>query len=156
MCRMLYLSLGSNLGNRQQYLQEAIARLSQAIAPVYVVSNFVETDPWGFDSSHAFLNAVVAIKTNLSAEKILEITQHIERELGRNYKRKHGEVYKDRIIDIDILMLGDLVFHSPYLLIPHPYMHVRDFVLIPFAEIAPDIVHPLNGFKISQLLKKLD
>lgn len=155
MTKTLYLSLGSNLGDRNNYLQEAIARLSQAIAPVSAVSSFIETAPWGFDSPHPFLNAAVAIPTDLFPEKILEITQKVERDMGRDYKRSLGEAYRDRVIDIDILMIDDMVYHSAFLQIPHPHMSDRDFVLIPLEEIAGNVVYPLNGFKISQLLKKL-
>ncbi len=155
MTKTLYLSLGSNLGDRHNFLQEAIARLSQAIAPVSAVSSFIETAPWGFDSPHPFLNAAVAIPTDLSPEKVLEITQKVERDMGRNYKRSFGEAYRDRVIDIDILMIDDLVYRSTFLQIPHPHMCERDFVLVPLGEIAADISYPFTGVKIYQILKNL-
>ena len=102
------------------------------------VSSFIETEPWGFESKHPFLNAACLVLTKLSPEECLKATQQIERELGRKRKSKNG-VYHDRPIDIDLLMYGDLTLSTPKLTLPHPRMKERDFVMIPLREILPSV-----------------
>ena len=130
----LYLSLGSNLGNREQMLHRAIALIDERIGTVQRVSSFIETEPWGFQSEHPFLNAACMVLTKLSPEQCLAETQQIERELGRTTKSKDG-IYHDRPIDIDLLLYGDLKLSTPKLTLPHPRMYERDFVMIPLREI---------------------
>ena len=130
----LYLSLGSNLGDREQMLHRAIALIGERIGTVQRVSSFIETEPWGFQSEHPFLNAACLVLTRLSPEQCLDETQRIERELGRTKKSKGG-VYHDRPIDIDLLLYGDLRVSTPRLTLPHPRMYERDFVMIPLREI---------------------
>ncbi len=134
MRHQLYLSLGSNLGNRRQLLLSAIALLGQRVGKVERVSSFIETAPWGFESAHQFLNACVLVSTTLTPRKVLEVTKLIERDLGRTKKSIHGK-YGDRPIDIDILLYDHLQVNDDDLVIPHPHMEERDFVMIPLREI---------------------
>ena len=135
----LYLSLGSNLGDREDMLRRAIALIEERVGAVQRVSSFIETEPWGFESTNPFLNAAVMVQTTLSPIECLDATQQIERELGRKKKSKGG-IYHDRPIDIDLLMYDDLQLSTPRLTLPHPHMHERDFVMIPLREILPTAV----------------
>ena len=137
MLHRLYLSLGSNLGNRRQLLQSAIALLRERVGSVECTSSFIETAPWGFESEHQFLNACVCINTRMTPREVLEATKQIERELGRTRKSSNGQ-YADRPIDIDILLYDDIQVNEPDLVIPHPHMEERDFVMIPLQEIRPE------------------
>ncbi len=130
----LFLSLGSNIGNREETLRLAVRLIDERIGAVQRVSSFIETEPWGFQSEHPFLNAACMVLTTLSPEECLERTQQIERELGRREKSTNG-IYHDRPIDIDLLMYGDLKLSTPTLTLPHPRMQERDFVMIPLREI---------------------
>ena len=134
----LYLSLGSNLGDREDMLRRAITLIEERVGAVQRVSSFIETEPWGFKSEHPFLNAAVMVLTTLSPIECLDRTQQIERELGRKKKSKGGK-YHDRPIDIDLLLYGDQIISTPRLTIPHPHMFERDFVMIPLREILPSI-----------------
>lgn len=133
----LYLSLGSNLGDREDALHRAIALIDERVGTVQRVSSFIETEPWGFESEHPFLNAACMVQTTLSPEECLKETQQIERELGRKSKSRNG-VYHDRPIDIDLLLYGNLKLTTPTLTLPHPRMYERDFVMIPLREILSD------------------
>ena len=130
----LFLSLGSNLGNREATLHRAIELIGERIGTVQRVSSFIETEPWGFQSEHPFLNAACKVLTTLTPRQCLRETQRIERELGRTSKSRHG-IYHDRPIDIDLLLYGDLHLSTPTLTLPHPRMYERDFVMIPLREI---------------------
>ena len=132
----LYLSLGSNLGDREDMLRRAITLIEERVGAVQRVSSFIETEPWGFESEHPFLNAAVMVLTTLSPIECLDRTQQIERELGRKSKSRDGK-YHDRPIDIDLLLYGDQTVSTPRLTIPHPLMQERDFVMIPLREILP-------------------
>ena len=134
MTHTAYLSLGTNLGDKEHNLLSAISEIERRIGPVKAQSAFLATEPWGFESQNTFLNAAIRIKTELSPLELLDETQQIERDLGRRQKSVNGQ-YHDRIIDIDILLYDDLHISTPRLTIPHPHMHERDFVLIPLKEI---------------------
>ena len=130
----VYLGLGTNLGDKAQNLKDAISRISDAVGRILRQSSFIETEPWGFESSNRFLNAVVLCETEKTPREVLLLTQQIERDMGR--KQKSVSVgYVDRPIDIDILLYDDLTVDEPDLKIPHPLMHQRDFVMIPLEEI---------------------
>ena len=146
----VYLGLGTNIGNKKENLTRAIETLSLALGHYTALSSFIETAPWGFESENTFLNCAVAFETVLLPEELLDTTERIERELGRTVKSTGG-TYHDRVIDIDILLYGNETIDTPRLTIPHPLMHLRDFVLEPLAEIAPEVVHPTTGKSISRL-----
>lgn len=129
-----YLSLGTNLGDKRKNIAEAINNIGELVGDVVRQSALYETEPWGFRSDNCFVNAAVCVDTQLSPRRLLEVTQRIEREMGRTLKSDGGE-YHDRIIDIDILLYGDLHIDEPDLKIPHPLMHERDFVMTPLNEI---------------------
>lgn len=134
MIHVVYLSLGSNLGRKEENLSNAIKKIGELVGDVVRQSAFIETEPWGFQSDNNFVNACVCVETDLSPREVLEMTQLIERELGRTEK-SNNEVYHDRIIDIDILLYDDLSVDEPDLKIPHPHMKERDFVMKPLREI---------------------
>lgn len=131
---IVYLGLGSNLGNKEQHITTAVKHLEQRVGKVRRLSSLLKTEPWGFTSPHSFVNAAVSIDTRLSPHEVLEATQQIERDMGREQKSMNGE-YHDRIIDIDILLYDDMEINEKDLTIPHPLMHQRDFVMIPLREI---------------------
>ena len=130
----VYLSLGSNLGDREATMRRAIGLLNERAGSVDRQSSFIETEPWGFESTNKFLNMCVCLLTTLSPEQLLMATKQIERELGRTQKSVNGQ-YHDRPIDIDILMYDDLQLSTPDLTLPHPHMQEREFVMIPLREI---------------------
>lgn len=140
----LYLSLGSNLGNKAENIRQAINLLQEKVGDVIKVSSFIVNKPVGFSSENDFVNAAAHLQTNLSVAEILKATQKIEKQLGRKEKSKNG-CYKDRIIDIDLLLYGDYIGIGNGIIVPHPRMSERLFVLEPLAEIAPNIVVP--GFE---------
>ena len=150
----IYLGLGTNIGNKEENLTRAIEKLSLAFGKCQAVSSFMETEPWGFESCNSFLNCCVAFETTLTPLELLDITERIERELGRTVK-SDGGIYHDRIIDIDILLYGREIVKEERLTIPHPLMHKRMFVLQPLAEIAPEALHPILHKSIGQLLEEL-
>lgn len=131
---VVYLSLGSNIGDRRYNIQEAIRLVGEKVGMVFRRSSLVETEPCGFDSTNRFVNACIACQSNLTPQEVLTETQEIERQLGRTEKTKNG-IYHDRSIDIDILLYDNLQINSPSLKIPHPHMLERDFVMIPLREI---------------------
>jgi len=149
---LVYLGLGTNLGDKTQNLNDAIALLSMNIGNVIGVSSFYTSKASGFISENNFLNAVMLIETNLAPFQLLEETQKIEVDLGRT--NKTIKAYEDRLIDIDILLYDNLIINQPTLKIPHPLMTERDFVLLPLVEIAPDLVHPVSNLLISSYLNK--
>ena len=151
----VFLSLGTNIGNKEENLTRAIELLSLALNKCLAVSTYHETAPWGFDSKNSFLNCAAVFSTETTALQLLDITENIERELGRTTKSTNGN-YSDRIIDIDILLCDGQVIETPRLTVPHPLMHKRTFVLAPLAEIAPDAIHPTSGKSISELLAACD
>ena len=148
-----YLALGTNIGNKRRNMITAAALLAERVGDVLALSGFYETEPWGFESENFFLNAAVKLKTSFSPLELLQITQQIEKELGR--AEKSNGVYHDRIIDIDILLYDDEVLQTPELTLPHPLMHERKFVMDPLAEIAPFVVHPVLKERIIDLKERL-
>jgi 2-amino-4-hydroxy-6-hydroxymethyldihydropteridine diphosphokinase len=146
-----YLSLGTNLGNRLQNLQKTLDLIKHEIGEIIKLSSIYQTEPWEMNlDSPPFLNMVIAVKTKLSPDKLLEVTQHIEIKLGRQEKSESNK-YKNRIIDIDILLIDDLILNTEKLIIPHPLMDKRNFVLYPLCEIAKDVIHPKLEKSINDL-----
>ena len=138
MTHKLYLSLGSNLGDRETNIRQALALIDERVGSVYRVSSCIETAPVGFSSPNKFINMVCLVHTMMSPMACLRETQKIETEMGRTQKSINPDgslTYKDRLIDIDLLTYDDLIVNTPELTLPHPRMHERDFVLIPLREI---------------------
>ena len=129
-----FLSLGSNLGDKEENLRKAINLISEKAGKVTKTSSFINTEPWGFSSDNLFVNACVEIDTTLTPQELLAATKQIETVMGRKQKSING-TYNDRIIDIDILLYGDITVDEENLKIPHPHMYERDFVMIPLKEI---------------------
>lgn len=142
-----YFNIGSNLGNKAQNLKQAISLLEEALASPATVSNIIESESWGYDSNNTFLNVGVMLKSNIEPLEMLKITQKIERDLGSEIHRNDDGSYCDRIVDIDIIAIDNLIIDTPELTIPHPRMHLRDFVLRPMQELAPNWQHPLFSTK---------
>ena len=130
----VFLGLGTNLGNLAHNMLLAIDLIGQQVGTVVRQSSYYDSEPWGFHSDNRFLNAVVMVCTSLSPRAVLTVTQAIERQMGRTAKSTAGQ-YHDRIIDIDILLYDDLHVNEPDLIIPHPLMLQRHFVMEPLAEI---------------------
>ena len=133
----VFISLGTNLGNKEQNLVEAIAAIGSEVGVVRRVSDFYHSKPVGFQSDKNFLNAALLVISDMEPMLLLRKLQQIEKEIGRKTKSDTG--YADRIIDLDILLYDNLIVNHPELKIPHPCMMERDFVLIPLREIAPEL-----------------
>lgn len=131
----VYIGLGSNLGDKEWNIREAVRRIGETAGRVDRLSSLLVTEPWGFESENSFVNAVMRCSTALEPMELLRVTQEIERAMGRTVKSGGGQ-YQDRIIDIDILMYDDLHVATPELTLPHPLMQERDFVMIPLREIS--------------------
>ncbi|MFD2145925.1 2-amino-4-hydroxy-6-hydroxymethyldihydropteridine diphosphokinase [Mucilaginibacter antarcticus] len=156
----VFLLLGSNLGDRKMFLQQAIMHIAYDIAPTVVTSSVYETQSWGKTDEPDYLNMVVELTTDLSARIILDKILSIEQIMGRERDEKWGS----RIIDIDILYYNHDIIDEPTLQIPHPHLHKRRFTLEPLAEIAPNFIHPQfnktnlqlkNELRDSLIVKKL-
>lgn len=135
----VYLGLGTNLGDKENNLHLAIEQIKHEIGLVEKISTFYVSEPWGFKSDSKFLNAAVKISTKLNPFDLLNKTIEIEKKIGR-IKNKLG--YEDRIIDIDILYFNNEIIENENLIIPHPHIKNREFVLFPLLEIEPDLVCP--------------
>ncbi|MBI4300498.1 MAG: 2-amino-4-hydroxy-6-hydroxymethyldihydropteridine diphosphokinase [Chloroflexi bacterium] len=144
----VFMGLGSNLGEREENLLEALWRFSRR-ADVEAVSDLYETEPVGYATQPPFLNAVAGALTDLSTIELLAYVKTIEREMGREPTFRNGP----RLIDIDILLYDELALRSEEIEIPHPRLAERPFVLIPLAEIAPRLRHPLTGASIEEMLE---
>lgn len=145
-----FLSLGSNLGDREGFIDKAKALIAQRIAPIEDSSSIYETEPWGDTNQGYFLNQIIRINTDVKPELLLLTILEIERSLGRIRNRRNGP----RSIDIDILLIGNRIINSPDLIIPHPRMIDRKFVLIPLVEIAKEIKHPTFNKSMKELLSQ--
>ena len=142
----VYLSLGSNLGDRRANLKKALKLLSESVK-IVKVSSVYDTELVGVGEQPRFLNLMCRVNTDVSPMQLLSFVKGIESEMGRDLSLRNAP----RIIDIDIIFYGDIIIESPNLTIPHLRMLERAFVLVPFAEIAPDVIHPGTGERIGEL-----
>ena len=156
MAKRVYLGLGSNLGNKEQIIRKAIDRIGKRVGTVVAVSSFYKTEPGGYQSVHTFCNAAMAVDTDLLPEEVLSTVQAIERELGSKDHRRSDGSYADRLIDIDLLDYDGQVLDTYALVLPHPYMHKRTFVMEPLVEIAPQWMHPVLGKTAAEILAGLE
>lgn len=146
----IFLGIGSNLGDREKNLSEALKRIEDSIGIIRLRSSIYETSPWGFSSSEKFLNMVIEAGTLLRPSGLLGRILMIEAQMGRVRNEKQ---YRSRIIDIDILFFGNRIIDKPALVVPHPHLHERKFVLVPLAELIPGFIHPVFNNTISALLE---
>jgi 2-amino-4-hydroxy-6-hydroxymethyldihydropteridine diphosphokinase len=144
----VYLLLGANLGDKQQMFARVCGYVTQQIGPIIVQSGLYETAAWGGLDQPTYLNQVIVVETYLAPVAVLTQTQGIEQELGRIRVEKWGS----RVIDIDLLFYNDLIIQTPTLTLPHPLLHQRRFTLVPLAEIAPNLIHPVLKQPIYTLL----
>jgi 2-amino-4-hydroxy-6-hydroxymethyldihydropteridine diphosphokinase len=147
----IYLGLGSNLGDRKCNLEEAILQISK-FAVIKKASSIYATEPWGLKDQPQFLNQVLFVESALKPDELLSQLKIIEKKMGRKRSVRFGP----RLIDLDILFYDDLILNSPELTIPHPRLRERAFVLVPLAEIAPKLVHPLDHKTVKELLQDVD
>lgn len=148
----VYFSIGSNKGNRSQLINEAIDKIDISVGRVELKSSIYETQSWGFKSNN-FYNVCLLIESSLSVESIFNKILKIEKDMGR---LKSGNKYSDRCIDIDILFVEEIIVNNKNLIIPHPRLHLRKFVLTPMLDIAPDLIHPILNKSIKQLELECD
>lgn len=151
----LAVSLGTNLGKREENLKHALHLLHERVGDVVACSSFYTTEPVGFKSEHLFLNAAALLECSKPVMEVLLLTQQIEKEMGRKQKSTDGG-YADRIIDIDLLFYGNELCQTPQLTLPHPHLHERRFVLEPLAEIVPVYIHPVLHESYRELLHRLN
>jgi 2-amino-4-hydroxy-6-hydroxymethyldihydropteridine diphosphokinase len=148
---IVYIGIGSNLGDREKNCSRSIELLEKNGIVVRQRSSLYETIPWGVREQPLFLNMVIEAETELKPRELLEVLKNVEIEVGREKSSRWGP----RAIDLDILLYDDITLNEETLTIPHPYLHERDFVLIPFCEIAPDVKHPLLQATMRELLQTL-
>lgn len=148
----VYLSLGSNVGDREFMLNRAIDLLNTQAGKVYRVSAVYRTSPWGITEQPEFLNQVLLLETRMAPDELMRCIIQIEAVMGRIRTTKWGP----RTIDIDILFYGDRIIQSTDLVLPHPFLHERRFILLPLAEIAPDFLHPILHQSMTELLSSLN
>ena len=151
MDHIVYLALGSNMGKRLSNLKAAVLNLTPQMT-VKQKSSVFETPPWGFTEQDAFLNQVVKVTTYLEPEPLLRHLKRMETALGRVPNFQNGP----RVIDIDILFFDNMIINTPPLVVPHPRLHERAFVLVPLAEIEPDFIHPILQRPINKILEDVD
>ena len=154
MKHICYLSIGSNLGDRALNLKTAILKLS-SFASVLGTSSFYETEPWGYEDEHHYINAVLKIETNFSPINLLKNIKIIEKTMGRK-KHNNDNTYQARLIDLDILFFDSEIIKLDNLIIPHPKLYHRNYVLRPLCDLTPSFRCPITNKKVSELLLECD
>ena len=150
--KLFIIGLGSNIGEREQIIMQAIALIGERIGTVEARSSMYQTQAEGFESDNLFMNAVITVRSALEPHEVLSRTHQIELDLGCSTHRNADGSYCDRSLDIDLIACDDLVCHDETLILPHPRMHQRSFVLAPMCEIAPRWMHPILHRTASELL----
>ena len=150
--KRVVLSLGGNIGNIKQVFKDAINSLEKEIGGLDLLSSLYKTKAWGVENQPDFLNQVVVMNTNLHPKEVLKICLDVEKQKGRD--RSEKKKWQERVIDIDVLFYENEIIKTKELVIPHPYIQERNFVLFPLAEIIPDFLHPLLGNTVLELKKK--
>jgi 2-amino-4-hydroxy-6-hydroxymethyldihydropteridine diphosphokinase len=153
MMKIVFLGIGTNLGNRENNLEQALTAIGHSIGPVLMSSSIYQTEPWGFQSEEEFLNMVVKIETDLVPGKLLERVLKIESLMGRVRGPEH---FSSRLIDIDILLYETEIIDEKNLKIPHPFLQERRFVLVPLCEIAAELMHPVLKKTFGELLEECE
>ena len=149
-----YLNIGSNMGDRRDNLYRAVVAIA-AITGECAVSSIVESEPWGFESDNRFMNLGVSFDSDIEPQEMLDRIHDIERSLGSASHRDDDGGYIDRLVDIDIVAIDDLVIDTPTLQVPHPHLPDRDFFLLPMTQLAPDWRHPITHLTPAQMLENL-
>lgn len=145
----VYLSLGGNQGDVCHHIDSAIQKINNKVGHVVSVSSYYETEPWGFEAETNFVNCVLKVSTSLSAKEVLKEVLEIEALLGR---RRVGKGYASRPMDIDLIDFDGMIMEDIDLILPHPRMHQRNFVLMPLKDVAPDWVHPRLNKGMDELI----
>ena len=152
---VVYANLGSNIGDREELINKALRLIEKEFGTIKK-SNMVESDPWGFDSTFLFLNIGISFISDENPFEILRKLQSIEKSISDSPHRDDKGNYQDREIDIDIIAIDDMVMDTPELILPHPRMRCRKFVIKPMAELAPSWRHPISGERINEMLDKIE
>ncbi len=146
----VFISLGGNVGNVRNNFDKAITEITKNIGAVIKQSSLYKTAPWGYKNQNDFLNQLICVQTSLTPQEVLKNLLSIETGMGRNRDKDNKNA--PRTIDLDILFYGDRILTDDHLIIPHPRLHLRNFILIPLMEIAPDLMHPGLGKSIKSIL----
>lgn len=158
MSHIVYLSLGSNKGDRSYFINKAIELIS-SFAIIDKIAPFIETKSWGYDSENLYINTAIRIITKLSALDLLKKINEIELSLGRNARNnidKANQIYEDRTIDIDIIFYDDCIIDEENLKVPHPHFRTREFVLYPLLELDASLIDPLTKSSIKDIIEDLE
>lgn len=153
-----YINIGSNQGDRHALIEQAVALIQSSFHTNAARSSFIESEPWGFESSHPFLNLGILVDVDLtvrSPEEVLHTLLYIEQSISPGSHRDKNGNYIDRKIDIDLIAIDDIIFNSPVLTLPHPLMHRRSFVLNPLLELWDSWIHPVLGQSVQEMLKNI-
>lgn len=150
-----YINIGSNMGNREALIEQAVAHIELLCEAKARRATIIESEPWGFESPHPFLNLGIAIETNLPPMELLQSLLSIEKKISAASHRDENGNYIDRQIDIDLIAVDDLIINTPQLQLPHPRMHLREFVLYPMMSLNPSWEHPILDKTTGSLLHDL-
>lgn len=151
-----YINIGSNMGDRATLIECAVAHIEHLCGTSVRRAPIIESEPWGFDSANTFLNLGIAVDTDLNPLSLLHALQAIEQKISATPHRDADGNYIDRLIDIDLIAIDDIVVNHPELTLPHPRMHLRQFVLAPMMTLAPDWIHPILHASASELFSRIE